>query len=359
MHYIWQFYLIIGIILLQAFCLLFNYKNKQMLFLCLCGLELIFISGFRDWHIGNDTFQYVQTFYRISNNLWIESSYMEQGYIWYNKFLALFSSNPQTILLANAIIIIVSISSFIKKYSSIALLSVLLFIILNFGGTLNIMRQYLAIAFILCGVPFVIKRQIFLFALSCILASTFHYSALLAIGIYFLYPLSFKTKYLFWILIITLFSFIYLAPILDNVFTIVGRYESYKGRILLGEETKIASIMKFTIHFVIFVFCYFTYRYIYNPKIHVFLLRPQFLIFCSIISTCLQFISIRGTILERLVLYYSIFNLISIPFFVYCYSKKIRILVAIGLLICFVFYNSIILVYRPNWNEILPFKFCF
>lgn len=63
--------------------------------------------------------------------------------------------------------------------------------------------------------------------------------------------------------------------------------------------------------------------------------------------------------MERLVLYFSIFDLISIPYFVRCYPKITRILVACGIVCFFILYHSIVLVYRPNWNTVLPFEFYF
>lgn len=360
MSYIWQFYLLLAIILFQGILLAFISKRGQNVFLWLCFLELSFLAGFREWYIGNDTHHYVSTFIATINHMDISLSYMEKGYILYNQFIALFTSNPQAILLVTALIVTGSICYFIRKYSTVVLIPILLFVILQFGASMCIMRQYLAISIVLCSMSFVVKRQFIPFLLCCALATSVHYSATISLGLYFIYPLPFKIKYLFWCFVGTMLAFIFLAPLLDPIFTITGRYENYQGSILLGEETKIASIIKTTVQFVIAVFCCFSYRYVLRKdSICNVKLPPQFLLWCSIISFCLHFISIRGTVLERLALYYATFSIISISFFVRCYNPKIRPLIGMGLIGCFILYQSIIFIYRPTWNQILPFRFCF
>lgn len=359
MAYLWQYYLLIGIIVLQGIILCFGSKQGKNIFLWLCFWELVFISGFRAWNIGNDTLNYVGTFVATANHLDLYS-HMEKGFLLYNRILSCFTSNPQAILLVSAVVIIGSIFRFIKKYSAVMLLPVLLFVVLQFGGTMNVIREYLAVAIVLFSLPFIVKRRFVSFAIGCLVASTFHTSAILALSLYFLYDFPFQLKYLLLVLVGTVFVFVFLSPVLDQIIDVVGRYETYKGNRLLGEETKVASIFKSLIQVAIFSFCYFSYKYVYRfPQMQNSFLPVQFLLWTSVIATCLQIISIRGTVLERLVTYFSIFNLVSIPFFVHCYPQKMRTLVAVGLVGCFVLYQSIIFVYRPDWNYVLPFKFCF
>ena len=170
----------------------------------------------------------------------------------------------------------------------------------------------------------------------------------------------FKIKHVLWVLIATVIVFIFLAPLLNEVISITGRYESYMGNILMGEETKLASMVKLAIQAVIIGFLLFSYKYVL-PKNEIISsqISLSFLLWCGVVAFCLQCISLRGTVLERLVPYFSMFNYISIPYFVKCYPKNIRILVAVTLLACFILYKSIVFVYRPEWNYVLPFKFCF
>ncbi|MBP5403849.1 MAG: EpsG family protein [Elusimicrobiaceae bacterium] len=360
MQYLWQYYLLITVIFVQGLLLLRWGKFGKWAFSVLCFVELTFLAGFRSWNIGNDTMRYVQMFILSLNFPELIKTHMEQGYLLYNRFLGIFTSNPQMLLLTSSVLAIGAWLNFIRKYSVSILLSTLLFVISNYGMILTMIRQEIAICIVLLAIPFIIKRQLFPFLFCCILASTFHTSAILAISLYFVYLIPFKIKYLLFILAGTLFAFIFLAPILNTTFDILGRYESYMGSRLLGEETKLASILKTLVQGSVAIFCYISYKYFYlSKKIKQGLISIDFLLWCCIFSACIQFISIRGTLLERLTLYFSIFNLISIPFFVRCYPKNIRIFIALGVVCTFIVINSVIFVYRPEWNHVLPFEFCF
>lgn len=362
MGHLWQFYLLIGLVALQGILLVFNNnKSGKTLFMWLCFIELVFIAGFRAWHIGADTPSYVGEFISVIAGRDLSLSHMEKGYVLYTQFLALFTSNPQGILIANALIITGAIFQTIKKYSPVVLLPVLLFVILDYATTLNILRQYMALSIVLFAFPFVVKRDFILFAVSCAIAASFHTSAILAIGLYFIYPLGFKFKNLWWVLLATVACFVLLAPIADEIISLTGRYAHYQGNILLGEEMKAASVVKTFVQLAIAGFCVCSYKFVYKKGTYKTSigLPVAFLLWCSVISVCLQFISIRATVMERLVMYFSTFNFLSIPFFVHCYPKKNRWLVTIILLACFIAYHSIIFVYRPNWNPVLPFEFCF
>lgn len=360
MQYLWQFYLLIAVIFVQGLLLLRWGKAGKWIFAVLCFVELAFIAGFRDWSIGNDTRNYVNAFILSMDYPQLLKSHMEIGYLWFNRFLTNFTTNPQMLLITTSVFIVGVWTRFFYKYSVSFLISMLLFVILEYTGTLNVIRQEVAICMILLAIPFIIRRQFFLFLAVIMLAVSVHYSSILAIGLYFLYPLPFKIRYVPWLLIATVIVLVFLAPLLNEVISITGRYESYMGNILMGEETKLASIAKLAIQAITTSFLLISYQYVMpkNKDIPSSLPLP-FLLWCSMVALCLQFVSIRGTVLERLISYFAMFNYISIPYFVRCYPRRIRFLVVFGLLFCFILYKSIIFIYRPEWNYVLPFKFCF
>lgn len=355
---LWQYYLLIVIVAIQGlFCL----KNNNKIFLFITFLELFFVSGCRNWNIGNDTISYVHTFIASFSQIDLSYSHMEKGFLLFNKILSLFTENPQSILIVTSFCILSVIFCFIYKYSKFVFLSTLIFVILEFSGTLNIVRQEMSLIIILLGFVFVVERKILYFLIFCILAATFHKVAILALLLYFIYPLNIKMKNIFVILISAIFVFIFIAPIIEEVINVTGRYQSYVGNILMGEELKIASIVKTLISFLIFLFCFVSYFFIYkkNDNHNMFVIRPQFLLLSSMIALCIHFISIRGTVLERTAIYFSFFNIIAIPSFVNCYPKSIKLILSLFIIGLFVLYKSIVFVYRPEWNHVLPFEFCF
>ncbi len=355
---LWQYYLLIIIVAIQGlFCL----KNKNKAFLFITFLELFFISGFRNWNIGNDTLSYVNTFIATCSSFDMSGSYMEKGYLLFNKLLSLLSNNPQTILIVTSFCILLSIFYFIPKYSKFIFLSILLFIIIEFSTVLTMIRQEMALIIVLSGFSFVIKRHFVQFLVLCLLATTFHSSAIVAIVWYFVYPLNIKIKNIITILVVTMLVFTFIAPFIDKIIVITGRYSNYVGNILMGEELKTASIVKTLINLFVFLFCFVTYFFINKSKeiLSNFIIRPQFLLLSSLLALCIQFISIRGTVLERIAFYFSFFNVLSVPAFINCYSKSIRLVLTIIIIGLFILYKSTVFVYRPEWNHVLPFKFCF
>ena len=360
MQDLWQFFLLIGIVFLQGLFLIPMGKQGKVIFTCLCFAELTFLAGFREWNIGNDTQNYVHAFVLSIDYPQLLKSHMESGYLLYNRFLATFTTDPQMLLLTTSIFIIGTWLYTFHKYSVSVWLSVILFTILGFSTTLTMIRQEISTCIILLAVPFIIHRKFLFFLVAVWLASTVHSTAVLAVGLYFLYPLPFKMKYAFWITVASVVVLILLAPILDQIVSIFSRYQGYIGKRLLGEETKLASLVKTAVQGMILLFLLFSYKYILPKaeKIEPPLPLP-FLLWCSLTAFSLQLISIRGTLLERLVLYFSAFNFISIPYFVKCYPKRVRLFVAGGLVCGLALYACVIFVYRPEWNHVLPFEFCF
>ena len=260
MEYLWQFLLLILVIFLQG--LFINPKTKygRAVFIGLCFAELVFIAGFRSWDIGNDTHTYINAFIFSGTYPELLRTHMEAGYLFFNRFLHLFTSNPQALLITTSIFIIGAWLKTLYKYSLSLSFSVLLFVILEYSTTLTMIRQEIAISIILLAIPFIIRRQLFFFLLMVALAVSFHTSAVFAVVLYFLYDIPFNFKYVSIVLLSTLSIFLFLDYISDLIIIITGRYSGYRGSLLLGEETKVASLVKTAVQFAITCFCYFSYR---------------------------------------------------------------------------------------------------
>ena len=361
MEYLWQYYLLVGTIFLQG--ILFCSKKRKKFFYLFTFLILFVLAGFRSWDIGNDTLTYVHAFMKSIDYPFLTfASHMEKGYLIFNYVLSLISSNPQAILIVNAIIIVGAAISFVRKYSLTPFLSILLFTILMFGNSLNIMRQFLAISIIVVyGLKYVEERRFFPFFLVCLLAATFHRSAIICLAMYYFYNLKLNYKYILWGACLSVVAFFLLRPIIDVCIYIIGHYRGYRGTILFGNETKVASVIKTMVNLSISLFCLFTYKYVYHKKNSRIQERlpAAFMVFCSLFASLLSFLSIRGTLLGRLVIYFSYFNIVSIPFFLRCYSANARRVLTYVILLCFLLYDNVVFIYRPNWNRVLPYEFCF
>ena len=354
-----QYYILIFIIFIQV---LFIKKVGKGPILLLIALELWFLSAFRAWTVGNDTGNYVGAFVNLYAPFAdvFGSSYMEQGYQLFNKFIALFSNNPQAILVATSAVIIGARFLTISRYAVFAGFTALLFVILQFGTTLSMIRQEMAFAIVLLFLPFIVERKLIPFLIGCFLASTFHSSVIAVLPMYWLYQLPWKKKYILIILLGGGFALFALAPILNIVFDTIGRYQRYTGSRLLGEETKVASLVKALVAGSVLSFDAITYHN-YKNKLDSLSspLKIHFLLFMALVGFVFQIVSIRGTVLERIAFYYNFFNIISLPIFIRTYNQKKQVLLILLIIGGFILENSIIFIFRPDWNHWLPYSFCF
>lgn len=355
-----QYFLLIFFIFFQT---LFIKKLGKKPVLLLISFELWFLSAFRSWEIGNDTRTYVGTFSLINTSYWqvFYQSYMESGYILFNRFVSFFSNNPQAILIASSLVIISSRFLTFSRYSVFAGFTVLLFVISQFGNTLNIIRQELAFSLILFFIPLIIKRKFLPYLLICFLATSIHITAIVALPMYWLYILPWRKKYVISMLLVGCVFFILLGPLLDTFFNIFARYEGYVGTRFLGEEIKIGSIMRCIIAGLILIFEGGTFL-CYRKKCTEFTgspLRVDFLLYMVLFGFMLEFMSIRGTLFNRISLYYTFFSILSLPIFIQLHPRQTRALLYLITVGCFLIQGAMILWFRPEWNYWLPYKFCF
>lgn len=344
----------------QGILLSLGKRTGKIIFFILCFVELFFLAGFRGWNIGTDTPRYIQSFILSINYPELMKSHMETGYLLFNQFLGSISRNPQILLIVTSLFFVWTWLRTFYKYSASFPFSVLLFVILEFTTTLSMIRQEIAICIILLALPFIIKRQLLPFILACCMATCFHTSAIATIAVYFIYSLPLKKKYFCAIILASIVLFVFLSPILNQMVSIIGRYDGYANERLLLNGAKTSAILKTLVQFIITAFCWVSYRY-FNPKLNSLQspINIPFLLWCSALAMCIQFVSIKAIGLDRLSLYFSCFNFISIPLFVRVYQPPIRLMLMTCLIGCFILYKSIIFIYRPEWNTVFPFEFCF
>lgn len=231
------YYFIISVILLE--CAIFNsstrrQQSKKILF-SLTIFFLAFVSGLRGMSVGHDTSNYGNIFRNIISldfsTLLSSNSYssMEQGYVWLCWLFGRFSKNYSHFLLFTSFFEFVSIGKWIWQNSQKPFLALLVFICMFFTFFLTGIRQCLALSILLFSYDDVKTRRIIPFCLKVVLASFFHQSALIFIGIYFL-PLFFKDcSKTFWIFLLAMpLLFILRKPIFLFGVSLFARYSDYE-----------------------------------------------------------------------------------------------------------------------------------
>ena len=195
-------------------------KTRKIYFVTAMLFMAVF-SGLRDYTVGTVTLLYGVSVFDsarlIPNFFSLISSVedIEPGYLLLNYICAQFFSDAYgfffTMSLLNYSILLKAVYDYKNEISPGC--AWLIYCFLFFGDSLNIMRQSIAMAILLCGFKYIRIRNLKKFTIVVVIASTFHITALIGMVFYMLYILmEKKTKWIHYVwicLIIVTLIFLY------------------------------------------------------------------------------------------------------------------------------------------------------
>ncbi|SCZ81240.1 EpsG family protein [Pseudobutyrivibrio xylanivorans] len=169
------------------------YINARKMFCILSGLIISLFIGMRNTMVGTDMPGYIIGFKIASKTNWGEiwrtQIYnFDQGFIVFLKLLSSISSNTQMLCLGCSIISVAPVAYWIYKKSAIPYLSYVIY----FGLPLFIwyysaLRQMIAIGICCMSIMAIQERRIIKFLFYVLIASLFHYTAVIFIAAYPIY----------------------------------------------------------------------------------------------------------------------------------------------------------------------------
>lgn len=178
--------IVYGITLLLA--LLWSWlgeKTGKRGYMWLVVLLLTLLSGLRGYSVGFDTKSYVRIFHYIDQGI-MREVVQEKGFVATSYLLMKLWKNPSFLLFVYAgvtqVLIIRRLWDF-REESSFTWM-VLGYYMGFFCMTMNIMRQFLAVAMVFFGTRYLERRNYRIFAFWICLAVLFHTSSLLAFGFF-------------------------------------------------------------------------------------------------------------------------------------------------------------------------------
>ena len=324
-------------------------------FLIIFSLSILYY--YRDYSIGLDTYTYVGMIEDVtllddfgSAINYALNYHVEIGFILYLYFLSFFA-NAHFIFFITVIIIYSNLNLTLNKFKVNSLLYYAAFF--SYCGvflwSFNILRQMVAISFVMLAVSYLLNNKTKIFFLFILIASFFHYSSVVCLFIYFLFNNnSFLYKYRFFLVV---FIFSISSFILNYISSIYVRYENYS-------EGDVAN----SIGYVLFSFYLFIYLFLGGAIVNFKKMINEFKLFVNIFSIYIGLqlsflvtgVSNFGT--TRIVLYFlwpSIF-IIGI-FLVNINNRNTRYLVNLFLFLFLTFYFIFIL--NSAGYDYIPFKF--
>lgn len=160
-------------------------KGRAIFPFVVSAAPLVLVSGLR-YNVGTDYFNtYYTGFYRVLNG--VNFDHFEIGYWILTKIVQVFSDNAFVMLfLASLITIGFIFAAFRSLSNNVAFSIFLLFISRYYFISMNGVRQMMACAVLLFALKYAITRSFKKYFALCLLATSFHYSAIIVFPVYWL-----------------------------------------------------------------------------------------------------------------------------------------------------------------------------
>lgn len=343
------------------------YRDK--IYLALAFSPLLFLACFRGEGIGSDTPQYYSYYEIIRDAVGVEgfgavvSTRLEPGFIFLIKILTLFFDSPQALLITSALFFYFSFIRVVVKYSVFPWISVIMFFSLNFNGSMNVIRQYIAIGILTFAFEYILDKRKLKFVLSVLLATMFHYTAIVFLVAYYFRDKRIShdviKKFYIYLPIVAVLSFVLLNIVLNFVHSF-GLYDYYNDENAhIAGGIKIASFVELMFAlFVVFVSCRAwggekDYAILNDDKVN------RLLFWFSLIGAGFVAMSFPFTLISRMGTFFAIFNTLLLPNALFEISKN-RNIRFLSVLVCMLYcsYYLVVNTIRPDWTFIYPYTFC-
>ena len=305
----WLFYILVLVPLtMQHFTIKgysSDYQKKNQRALLFFFMMMTILVALRHESIGKDTENYIYYFERFSKLSWEQcgKEFVEWGFSYFNKFISLFTKEPQVFFAITAIVTVSMIYPTYKRLCIDSSLTIVLFItmstfVLMFSG----IRQMLAIGIGFLAYECTRKKKLLSFILCVILAIAFHTSAFMLVFMYPLYHAKITKK---WLIIV--------IPVLVFVFAFNKQIFSFLGLLLIQFTEYDVSIMQTGAFMMLILFTIFAIFVFLIPDEHLFDAETMGLRNFMLLSVALQMFAPLHMLAMRMNYYYIIFIPLLFP----------------------------------------------
>ena len=278
-------------------------------------IGMMILIWLRAPYIGTDTRSYLRMYeraVRIGFSNIFEVYDGEYGYFALNMLIAMLYDNKQFLLLCIALVSVVPVMCFYKKYSENALITIGLFLLFLFSMYFSGMRQICAMAFVFPAYYAAKEKKILRFALCVIAAMMFHTSAFALALLYPVYHAKIKKN-----------SFILLIPVImlvywqrAKVFLFLLSFMPARYEESYAELTASAAVAVLLLMILLVMFTYITAD---EKKLDHELIGLRNLL---VLSLVLQIFASINSVAMRLNYYYLLFVPVTISKYVHLSSRR-------------------------------------
>lgn len=350
-----------------------NDKKIKIICTILSVVPFILISALR-YDVGTDYFyRYVPDYNNIVNGVNVDN--LEIGFRLLIKLCILITKDYQILFVLTSIITITLFMYTMHKQSKDIILSVCIFLLGGFFfQSLNILRQYMAIAMVFFSYRYLLKNKYWIFILGVTLAFFIHNASIVCLILLILKDreiFNFKN-----VLIIALIIFILGTPLINMFKSVIEntRFNVYIDSVYDRGEMRKLTILS---NLILYIFMYALY--IVRKKNNK--ITKEDILYINMQGLTLTFIMLSSKfyLFFRIAYYFMIFQIISIPYFIktidlkdlydYYIEKMLKNKISIKnnivmkiptfLTIMIILYYSVILTYTNIFNndeEVTPYR---
>lgn len=315
----------------------------------ICSFIPFIISGIR-FDVGTDyLITYVPIFEKIKVN---GNSIRDTGYGLINQIVLCFTDNYQWVFIITSFIISFLVFKAIFDQSKNPGFSALLyFITIFFFLTMNAIRQSIAISTCLYSIKYIKNKKLFKFIIICLIATSFHSTALIFMPFYWLCQISFKRNT---ILLVILFSMPITSLMNKTVIFLfskidfLNKYFGYYFKSSYNVQS-IGTISVLMCLFIITICLYVQYKHIITYDCRIVLYSQVITLICNIL---LLYIPLT----QRLGWYFNYIVILYLPNVIQeIKDKKVKILIIISVISIYSIY-MFLTIFVKGYHEVLPYR---
>lgn len=330
-----------------------NYNKGKIIYLYFTLIQLTLLGGLRGITVGTDTAAYHDIFYKVQETSTLKGLWNireEIGYVLINKLIAIMGGGPQVVMLVTSAFVAGGFLLFITYNSDDVFLSVLLLLSLMFFFTsLNGIRQYMATVVLLNAYLFLKRKKLLPYLFLCVIAISFHKTALLFVPFYLVNLIKWNQKRVFIFFIIVAILTAFSTQLIDLVVKVLPQYKHYLDtRYFQPTNGVMMPIVFFTI-FAFVAFIFFVAKPYEDKDFSNWIIFFSFLLFLTVVGVT------SSSIANRLGWYLSPYLIVLIPKALKYLPTTAKTISTFGIgLMGFAYFVYCLSI---EWQEVVPYVF--
>lgn len=330
-------------------------RMMRILYVWIVFGSLALLAMFRGYTVGVDTEQFVSVYENVGLNpaFSLDEYRYEPGFTILCKILNGISPEPQLLLIVTGAFILFAVGYTVYQLSYDVTLSAFVFVAMTtYGLYLNIMRQAIAIGFILIGYTKYIKQKWWIALLLFYCATLFHSSAWLVLIAFAITFIPFKKSIMFAYLFATALMFVFSNQVTGIITIILGKEQFYdpnhSGSNYFGALIQLIFVLCIT-------FMCFFYMGIdsdgNSQSIEARLYRHSLMLWLMFVA-----MGVKVEVIGRLSYYFGAIAILIIPYALQRAKPNERFWVRIMFCSICLAYFLIVEINRPEWHGVVPYN---